>query len=493
MKEKKEAILEKLKDKNLYILLAISLIFFGIFWRVQYATDTYSVFESGTKSIMRHFFSCGRFVTGLAWAVVRGILKIGNNGIYVISYIFAIICTTISLYKMYRLIKKETKNNVVSIILATLIIINPFSLELFLYIEKGILMFSVLMCVMAVEQLDKFFVGNKKSLILVILYMFIANCSYQGTAGLFVAISLIYIIKYSKNIKEFLLNNVLVVFLYGIPAVANYLLMRLLFSNSRVSGEIKLGESIAKITDGVLRIFKDNYGLLPKYLFSVIILCLLVFIVYKSIKSKQKTSEKILNILGAFYIILGTVGVTIAPQLLQNTDSIWFVARSSYPIASIIGILLMYTFMKFEVNNITKNVIIIFLAIFLLIQLNYFMTYAIDGYIVNYEDKQNVSKIIEEIKKYESETGNKIEKIAFYQDKNPNYTYSGIKSTGDINIKALYPEWSAIQIIKFYSQLDLTTVQKDEKIEQEFREKDWDCFDSSQIIFENDVMHLCNY
>ena len=35
--------------------------------------------------------------------------------------------------------------------------------------------------------------------------MFLANGSYQGTVGLFVAVTLIYIIKYSKNIKDFIL------------------------------------------------------------------------------------------------------------------------------------------------------------------------------------------------------------------------------------------------------------------------------------------------
>ena len=141
----------------------------------------------------------------------------------------------------------------------------------------------------------------------------------------------------------------------------------------------------------------------------------------------------------------------------------------------------------------TKNIIIFTMILFLLIQFIYFMKYIIGGYIVDYEDRQNVSRIIEKINNYEKTTGIEITKISFYTDNNSNYTYSSIKSTGDINIKALRPEWSAIKIIEFYSGKHLEETEKDNEIEKKFQSINWDYYDDNQIEIVGDTIHFCNY
>lgn len=486
---------DKLKEifysKELYIFSVITMLFFGAFCVLQYAPDTYSVFTNDLKHTVLHFLSCGRFVTGAASYFAMGILKLGNQGIYMLSYGFGIICTIISLYKLNKLIKKDVKNDIVCIIISTLIIINPFSLELFLYIEKGIMLLSVLLCVLAVEQMDKFFNGNKKSILLALIFMFIANCCYQGTVGLFVAISLIYIIKYSKNIKEFILNNIIVALVYGIPALFNFLVVRFLFTNTRVNGRIIFSESISKIIEETNKMFIDTYNLLPQYLFISAIAILLGIIIYKAIIQKSEVNEKILKILGAIYLIVGTLFATVAPQILQDTSSIWFVARSSYSMAAIIGILTLYLFIKFDINRIEKNSIIILLILFLIIQFSNFMVYTIDNFIGNYMDKEITLEINSIIQEYEEKTGNKIDSISIYKDKTPQYAYTGIKASGDINIKAYSADWCVSRILKLYTNRDLKEVDNDITKKEEFLKKNWDYFSREQVIFEDNVMHLC--
>ena len=76
--------------------------------------------------------------------------------------------------------------------------------------------------------------------------MLLANFSYQGVVGIFVAISIIYILKYSKNIKEFVINNICVALSYGIPAIIDYLLIKICYISSRINGEIILSGSLKK-------------------------------------------------------------------------------------------------------------------------------------------------------------------------------------------------------------------------------------------------------
>ena len=264
-------------------------------------------------------------------------------------------------------------------------------------------MFSVLMCILAVEQVEKLFINKSwKYMIFSIIYMIIATCSYQGTVGIFVAISLIYILKYSNTIKQFIANNTKVALIYGIPAIFNFMLVRFLGYNSRVEGKIVLLESIKKIILGIKNLFINTYNIMPQNIFMIFILGIIVFSIYKIIITQK---QKVLKLLSIFYILAGTLIATIAPQILQNTESIWFVARSSYPMAGVIGILLIYIFSNFEVKKIEQNIIIIFCLMFMCIQLSCFMKLSIDGYITNYQDKQESMKIINKINEYEEQTG----------------------------------------------------------------------------------------
>ena len=493
METLKESIKRIVTDKKLYIFTIFTLLFFGIYCVMQYAPDTYSVFTNTPRQNLDHFFSCGRLVTGLFLYGTMGILELNATTVYMISYGLAIICTIASLYKIDKIFAEDIKDTKLSILVSLLIIINVFSIELFVYVEKGFLMLSVLLCVLAVEQIKKFLEGKKIAFFWALIFMLIANCCYQGTVGLVVAIGMLYIIKYSKNVKEFIKNNILVALVYGIPAILNFIMVRFLFTNSRVKGEIILAESLKKIYEGTKSMIFANYDLLPKYLFAIILLGLVIFLIYQIIKKAESTKAKILEILGIFYIIIGTIFVTIAPQIMQDTNSIWFVARSSYPVASLIGILLIYATMRIEIKKMTKIGILIIATIFLGIQFVSFMRYSIDNYIVNGIDRQNVEQIQAKVLEYEEKTGKQITKIAFYEDKMPNYTYSNIKATGDMNLKALYKDWSALRVIKYYTGRNLEQIEKNEETQKEFKEKDWNYYNDEQLIFEDDVLHLCNF
>jgi hypothetical protein len=176
-------------------------------------TDTYAVFETPAREMAKHFIVSGRFVTALGYAICV-FLNLKWNTVYILSFAVAILASTLAMYKLYKIIIKEISNDVIATLISILIIANLFSIELFLYIEKGILMLSVLFCVLALEQIIRYFEGSKKALLYAIIYMILANFSYQGTVALFVALSLIWIIKHTKDVKSFIKNNVITAICY---------------------------------------------------------------------------------------------------------------------------------------------------------------------------------------------------------------------------------------------------------------------------------------
>ena len=122
---------------------------------IEYATDTYQVFNFSGAQVFRQFAMSGRFITAIIGYIVK-LMNLSENAIYWGSSILAIIFVLLSIYKLYKIIRKDVKNKILRILIPILIVINPFSIELFLYIEKGIMIFGILMSIYAVDNLIKY-------------------------------------------------------------------------------------------------------------------------------------------------------------------------------------------------------------------------------------------------------------------------------------------------------------------------------------------------
>ena len=455
---------------------------------MEYATDTYQVFNFNENQIYYQFASSGRFITAVIGMIVK-LLKLSEETIYWSSTFIAIICIIISIIKMYKIVKKDVKSKALQILIPILIIVNPFSIELFLFIEKGVMCFGVLMCIYAVEKTIKYFENGKRTNIIYgAIFMLLANCSYQGVVGIFVAICLVYIIKYSRNTKEFIKNNLIVALVYGIPAILDFIILKNLYRTSgRIGGDIVLIGSIKRIINESYKMIVLNYQILPKY--SFILAIVFTFVI---LWCKITIDKKILKFL---YIIIGVIFITILPQFMQSTSSIWFVPRSTYPFASLYGIILLFlSINEKKLNKILIAQITVVSIILLIFMLQKFLIIVKDRYEVNKKDYEISMQIVEKIKSYEKMTGNLINKIEIYTDKNPRYTYDGIFATGDINVKAYSTDWSTKGIVEYYLNRELKQQDSDVEIKEEFLSKDWNEFNiDEQVILKNDILILCRF
>ncbi len=478
---------------------------------MNYALDTYSVFNFSKDEVFNQFASSGRFITAFIGKFIK-ILNISETGIYLGSSFLALLFLILSIFKLNYIIKNDIKNKFIRILISFIIIINPFSIELWLYIEKGIMWLSVFFSICAVEQVVKFFETKmKRHFILGIIYMFLANCSYQGAVGIFASISLIYIIKYSKSVKEFIINNSSVAVIYGIPALIDLIIMKVFYSSNRLRGQILLSKSISKILNGIKEMFFETYGLLPKYLFFSCI-CFTFAIFCCKIIMGENVKNRIKYFLEYFYIIFGTILIAILPQIIQPSDSIWFVPRSTYSFGSVFGILNLYYLLmckniinneinkKIEEkskNNIEKimNIQILLVSTVMIISMAFsFYKILSDRFLLNQIDKYISIQIENKIKKYEKETGNKITKIEIYEDQNLKFTYDDIYAIGDINIKAYYADWSTKAIIEYYLKRKLKYEKESKEFKYYFSERNWNEFNiNEQIFLEEDRIIICKY
>lgn len=475
-----------------YIFIFVALIFFGTLNKLEFATDTYCVFATPIKQYCEHFLYSGRFISAFSLACA-GVLKLKPETMYVVSFCIAIISTIIAMNKLYNVFKKEFDNEICNIISVILVIINVFSIELYLFLEKGILMLSVLFCIMALEQYSKYVKENRKLLLIYsFLLMLLANFSYQGTVGIFIALSVVFIAKYGNTKNKFLKYNFFAALCYGIPALINYIIVKVLYNNQRVSGKIEFIKSFGLILKNTKDMLIDTYNILPKYFFLIIVIIMIIFVVISVIIKKDK-KEIFINLLKLSYIILGVYIVTIFPQIMQSTASIGFAPRNTYAFASILGILFLYNNMigNYKIIRILEIMILIIL---LFIQYISFNNIIRNRYILNYNDYNNAMSILEKVKEYEENTGIYIDSVAIYKQNGNSLSYRDLYISGDINVKATCPEWSRIDYLEFYLNRNLSVVSEDEEVYEEyFKNVNTKSFSTEHIFLRDNVMHFCLY
>ena len=477
--------LEKIKEqkKEIGIIILITILFFGSFIKPDYVTDTYSIWGNPWKDSFIHFLSLGRFVTAFFWAIIR-ICNIKFVISYEISYFIAIYAIILSIYKMYNILLNDIKNKILCLLISITVIINPFSLELFMYFEKGILALSVLLNILAVEELIKVFNGEKQKIVKVILYMLLANFSYQGVVATFVAISSVYILKYSSNIKQFIKNNIITIICYAIPAVVNYMVVKLIYNSDRVKDIGNLAQTIKDILISVKRISIETCGILPKYFYLTCIGIISIIIIKYTIKEKDK-----IGILKYMYVIFAILFASLMPQIMQS--NVYVVPRNVYAFASTLGIAIIFLKLNYNITLKEEKIFKVVIFILLIVQYVNFNNIIITHYNTNQLDEYIANKIVETINEYEQTTGNTITKIVYYKDKSNSWKYENVQDLGDANIKAFSATWGTQGIINMKLNRVLDITENDQTYEEYFKSKDWTSFDKEQIKFNKETMYLC--
>lgn len=475
---------------EIWLFLGITILFFGSFWKLEYATDSYCIITTEPIQYIKHFLYSGRLISAcLEWIVVS--LNISVNLIYGLSFLLAIFSMFFSMYILYDIFKKYNKSKLILILSIVLIIINLFSIELMLFFEKGVLAFSVLLCILAFRSFTFFLDGNKKSIVGCYIYMLLANFCYQGTVGIFICLATIYIMIKYTNIKKFIRDNVIAALCYGIPALINYLIVRFIFNNGRVSSGHVFSESIDKIYDNIIDMIINTYNILPKYSFICVLLCIFFILVFCIFKNGKNKKIKFRHLFGLLYIGIAVILVTITPQLVQSTDSIGFAPRNTYSFAAILGAITLYVLLCDCFTKYNEKLICVFLIVFLIMQYVCFDNISKNRYTLNYVDKYNAIQIKELIDDYETKTGIIVDKVCYYEKEEREPSYPDLYSSGDINVKATCPIWSRTDYLEYYLNRRLSVV-KDLPVEVygKFKNKNWKYFDIQQFIIKDDVLYM---
>ena len=123
----------------------------------------------------------------------------------------------------------------------------------------------------------------------------------------------------------------------------------------------------------------------------------------------------------------------------------------------------------------------------------YFIRTSTENIATGYLDKNVDISVLDEIYEYQEKTDIEIKNIGIAYDKSSSTYYVGQPELESANVRSMVIDWSAIEVLEFYSGKTFQRAEVPEKIRQEFLNYNWRTYNSKQLIFEENTLYLCLY
>ena len=451
--------------KKLLMICTIVLIFFGIFIFMNYSENAYLLLNKNYNQVVEYLKS-GALLMGGVFYLLK-FIHIPAYGIYLVSYLLAFLFTVLSIYELEKIIRKYVSNEFLSFIITLSILLNPLTGSIWLTIEKGFIMLSIFASVKAYQEWEKYLEKGKKNFKTVFIWLLLSLISYSTTTNLFIVLSLLPIIRYSKTTNQKLQNLGKTVLICGIPTLIKYIWMILLKSDL-LGGNLSFFEKGIGSFQMLWNDLKNGFYLYKPFFLPGMFILLIGIAIYFS-KANKKAKSPMPSIL----FILGiSLLVTIIPMFFQNIDKMEYTATIYYSLASVTGIIFVLLNKKIKASFISG-----FIILLLLVEYISFSNAAINRYIENYKEKDFILNVEERVVEYEESTSQKIEKIALYKNENS-------KKRKD----------SAMAMYEYYTKRTLEeTNQMDFINTRYFEEKTWDEYAIDQAVVMSGAIHWYLY
>lgn len=479
------------KDQKLILYpFILSLLFFGVNNTLEFATDTYATFEEiGTWQWM--LYENGRIFNAFIYYVLET-LQIPNGYIYKLSYAFAILFLTLSVYIFSKLLKFFCKNDLLCSSLSFMTLANFYIIEYFLFIEKGLFMLAILLCSLAVYCTVNYFKTSKTPYLFPALFCLMwAVFIYQIILGLYVILCLPFILKYSYKIKDFLINNFITACLYAIPLAFAFAITKFFLSSSRMGGLGNIFNNISYHLPRIIQLSIEDWFFIPKRMllaFFLIVVAASIIIMFLH----RKQNNIVLSFLSLIYLIAGTIFTSFFPAFSGVTSDFW--ARTIYPYGSLFGILLVYLLITYDFNLNSKFLYLPGSIILLILSCQYliYQSMFVDRYKCNEADRYYCEIIGNKIQEYETENNVTVDTICFYKDKSLRWFDMGLGNDGMMT-RAQSCGWSNLTSLNLYLDSNYQKGESLTEYQEYFSTLNWDTYSDQQVIFDGNVLHLCVY
>ena len=479
--------LDREKRELLFLSFLAVLLLFGANSTLEYATDTYATFRHAQ---WRHMlFDNGRLVNGAVYYLFEQVLNLSHEAVYGISFCTAILFSALAVYLVSCRTEKLGLDRYCAVAVSAGFVVNLFSVEYFLFLEKGLFLFGIFLTALAFECTARYFeTDERKQLAFSALLLILAVNVYQALPGMYVVLCLPLIVMYGRDRKGFVRNNLIVAGLYGIAMAFSLVLMMIVFASNRVEESVSL---ISACVTTVKQI--RNYFLYSGYVAPPLVLALETAIPFAALCIAAVVRKKPLLLFYAVYVTAGVTVVAFFPYFAGVSDD--YTPRILYPFAALPAVLLVTLLANtggIHWRCIWKLVLRGALLLAFLIQMGSFQQLFVERYKCNQADRVYCEWVLTQIDAYEERTGNTVSRICVYQDAHMDWGVPELNSSGLI-FSSFETEWSDVSALSLYGGRKFKRSAPNGEYREIFSQKDWNRLDAEQLVFEEDTLHLCIY
>ena len=490
--------MKKILNKHNIILYTITLIINALicfyYFKPHIATDSYDVFLYGYKNYANVIvFPIGRIVTSLFFYTLDLFNIKYLLGIH-LSFLISLLFSSLTICLVYLNEKKyfrENKiNKVIIYLLSFIFIVNPYTMELYMYFESSTLLFSILMAALSSIIFTS---NNKNKYEYSLLLLLICAFTYQCSMPYFIILTLFNLILKENNIKSIITETIKAISLFVLSAIINILYIST--SNCLYTYKLTNSYSISHIIKNLLyyanEFFIKNLYFEPKYMFIYIFIALIT--IYTIINILNKKQNKIL--LFSLFIIFSII-ITLSPMISMGID-LYTGPRMYIGMIAIIPISLIVINNELENKKILNYIFLICTLLIFIINFNYSFKFAKNINEITISEKNDSLFIANKIKEYQQKTNIKVTNIVYYYD-NDRTSY-GAKEKFGIRYSALGIPYFIPKILRYYGNINLksyNTIEKDINDEiyiKYFKDKNYNSLTNKNIIFIDNTIYICYY
>ncbi|WP_408071148.1 glucosyltransferase domain-containing protein [Butyrivibrio sp. JL13D10] len=489
-----------LKKHRLRIIISYIavLIYFGIDRSIEYATDSYAALMMDDNWKVK-VYENGRVLQGLLYYIIEQFHF--SSGIkYQISYLSGFIFLGLSIIILSLIISEYVKNDILSIILSFICIVNPFFVDFFLFIEKGMFCFVIFLNACAVYITNKLFSDNKGnsffsdkkiiSALIILACLLVSVLMYQTLISVYVVLCLPII---ALNPDRFIVKNMFVGLMYVLPMAIAFVLAKFVFPVDRLAARDGFYSSLKAVAGTIYDVCLGKFSYLSKGIFTLYLILLFVCI---GAFQTYINNHPLKHCLYLAYVIIGCTVVSFGIVFFNDSA---VAPRVIYSFGYLFGIVLLYIMSNIRADM-TKSAFSIILkgsysALIMVLLITEFIIFQkcfIERYRCNQNDLYLSNIIGEKIKEYEETSGNTVDTLCYYSDMSRSWQDPGFDKT-DSSTRAGATGWSRTYSINYYLGTEYVEGEPDEKMLAYFKTVNWDTLSDKQFVFEKNKLHICIY
>ncbi len=183
------------------------------------------------------------------------------------------------------------------------------------------------------------------------------------------------------------------------------------------------------------------------------------------------------------------------PVIVTAQDQQYLEPRMTFSYASLLGCLVLYIVLKFNIKDgiVNKKIAIIFAVGIMILNAMYFVRNSTENIVCGYLDRNVAKSILEEIYEYQNKNNIKIENIGISYDQKSTTYYDGQPSLETTNVRSMVTNWAAVQVLELYSGEKYKVVDTPDDVKQEFLKYDWHFYNPKQLVFKENNLYICLY